>query len=136
MSNKDVDSWIKNHYPKHDIKALEKASREFDDQDYLGVNTLEAIYGKETSFGTAKSIGKRNSSGPAGKFQQQKKSAIGILIEKGDDQRFDIDDSSISAARQLKSLDNLFSKKQNLGNGLFSIPVLDKNERKIFYKNL
>jgi hypothetical protein len=47
MTNKrNVDSWIKNR-TNHQVKALENASRIFDDNDALSVNTLEAIYGQE-----------------------------------------------------------------------------------------
>lgn len=54
----NVDSWIKNRN-EHQIKALEQASRNFDNKDALTVNTLEAIYGQETSFGTVKNMGSR-----------------------------------------------------------------------------
>jgi hypothetical protein len=45
MANNDVDKWIKNRKP-HQVKALENASKVFDDKDNLSVNTLEAIYGR------------------------------------------------------------------------------------------
>ena len=108
-NNKNVDSWIKNR-KEHDTKALENASRHFDDKDALTVNTLEAIYGRETSFGTAKNLGTRGKKGPAGYFQisldttnRYSKSKI----SKSNDIRFDIDDASNIAALYLEPVANL-----------------------------
>ena len=39
----DVDKWIDKRI-SHQVKALEKASKVFDDKDNLSVNTLEAIF--------------------------------------------------------------------------------------------
>ena len=74
MTNKDVIDWIKNR-SSHQVKALEKASKVFDDHDNLSVNTLEAIYGKESSFGKESYLddSPRGSNKPAGHFQQKKK---------------------------------------------------------------
>ena len=47
----DVDAWI-GRETEHIRKALENASTYFDGNDVLDVHTLEAIYGKESSFGT------------------------------------------------------------------------------------
>ena len=76
MANNDVDKWIKNRKP-HQVKALEKASKVFDDKDNLSVNTLETIYGKESSFGKELYLNKspKGTAKPAGHFQQKKASA-------------------------------------------------------------
>ncbi len=47
--------------------ALGSASRHFDSNDELTVNTLEAVYGRENSFGIL--MGKRGSADAAGHFQ-------------------------------------------------------------------
>lgn len=88
MSN--VDRWLERETPRV-RKALESASRYFDANDNLTVNTLEAVYGRESSFGTM--LGERGSSGAAGHFQFEPKTArrYGLSISKQNDQRFDID---------------------------------------------
>ena len=51
MTNQtNVDLWLERTKP-HQRTALENASREFGDNDVFTVNTLEAIYGQESSFG-------------------------------------------------------------------------------------
>jgi len=69
-----------------------------------------------------------------GHFQQKKASANeqGLITNPKNDQRFDIDEASISAAKQLKALDNYFSKKTNLGSGIFTIAISNKAVREIF----
>ncbi len=47
----DVDAWL-GRETDHVRKAVESASRYFDVNDNLTVNTLEAIYAQESSFGT------------------------------------------------------------------------------------
>lgn len=47
----NVDAWLKRE-TSHVRKALENASSYFDDKDVFTVNTLEAIYGQESSYGT------------------------------------------------------------------------------------
>lgn len=135
MTNKDVDKWIDKRAP-HQVKALEKASKVFDDQDNLSVNTLEAIYGKESGFGNKYYLDKiaHGSDKPAGHFQQKKVAAKerGLIADAKNDQRFDIDESSIGAAQQLKALDTYFSKRTNLGSKIFTIPVPDKIAREVF----
>ncbi len=140
MTNKNVNEWIDYRTP-HQVKALEKASKVFDDKDNLSVNTLEAIYGKESSFGDKRYLddSRRGSDKPAGHFQQKKAAAKeqGLSTDHKNDQRFDIDEASISAAKQLKMLDNFFSKKTNLGedknkNKIFTIAISDKAVREIF----
>ncbi len=135
MTNKNVNEWIDLRDP-HQLKALEKASKVFDDNDVLTVNTLEAIYGKESSFGNKRYLDKssRGSDKPAGHFQQKKEAAKeqGLITDPKNDQRFDIDEASISAAKQLKALDTYFSKKTNLGSGIFTIAISDKAVREIF----
>ena len=135
IDNTDVDKWIDKRTP-HQLKALEKASKVFDNNDTLTVNTLEAIYGKESSFGDKYYLGKiaKGSDKPAGHFQQKKEAAKerGLITDPKNDQRFDIDEASISAAKQLKALDTYFSKKTNLGSGIFTIAISDKAVREIF----
>jgi hypothetical protein len=136
LDNKsNVDQWIARRTSKQ-VKALEKASKVFDDNDNLTVNSLEAIYGKESSFGSLEYLKKsyKGLSGPAGHFQQKKEVASekGLITKATNDQRFDIDESSISAAQQLKSLDNYFRKKTNLGSEIFTIPIANKVTREIF----
>ena len=62
----NVDAWLERETPRT-RKALESASRHFDADDVLTVNTLEAVYGQESSFGTQ--MGTRGSSKAAGHFQ-------------------------------------------------------------------
>ena len=135
MAKNDVDEWIKNRKP-HQVKALEKASKVFDDKDNLSVNTLEAIYGKESSFGGELYLNKspKGTAKPAGHFQQKKASANeqGLITNPKNDQRFDIDEASIGAAKQLKKLDTFFSKKTKLTNNIFTIGISDNATREIF----
>ena len=128
MANKDVDKWIKNRKP-HQVKALENASKVFDDKDNLSVNTLEAIYGKESSFGNKSYVDNfpKGTAKPAGHFQQKKASANeqGLITNPKNDQRFDIDEASIGAAKQLKKLDTYFSKKTTLDKNISTIGISD-----------
>ena len=128
MANNDVDKWIKNRKP-HQVKALGNASKVFDDKDNLSVNTLEAIYGKESSFGADLYVNKspKGTAKPAGHFQQKKASANeqGLITNSKNDQRFDIDEASIGAAKQLKKLDTFFSKKTKLTNNISTIGISD-----------
>jgi hypothetical protein len=134
MTN-DVDKWIDKRNP-HQVKALEKASKIFDEKDSFTVNTLEAIYGQESSFGDKDYLKKspHGTTKPAGHFQQKKIAAKEqkLLTNRDNDQRFDINEASIGAANQLKSLDTFFSKKTNLGSGIFTIAISDKVAREIF----
>src|SRR3990167_4315594 len=68
----DVDRWLERETPRV-RKALESASRYFDGNDSLTVNTLEAVYAKESSFGTL--LGTRGAEGPAGHFQLKAETA-------------------------------------------------------------
>lgn len=135
MTNGDTDKWINKRTP-HQVKALEKASKVFDNHDNLSVNTLEAVYGRESSFGDKYYLdgSPRGTNKPAGHFQQKKASANerGLITDPKNDQRFDIDEASISAARQLKALDTYFSKRTNLGSGIFTIAIHDNVVREIF----
>ena len=100
----NVDKWIKKE-TDHKKKALENASKHFDKDDSLSVNHLQAIYGKESSYGTQKR--KRGMNGAAGDFMLEKKTAIrmGLTVTKENDQRFDVDDASAASAKYLKTLD-------------------------------
>ena len=127
----NIDSWLKRETP-HIRKALENASTYFDHNDVLDVHTLEAIYAKESSFGTL--LNERGTVGAAGEFQLKKALAehYGLSTSKENDQRFDIDYASIAAARYLKDIDYAFSKRTKLTSKLFTVPVLDPVERKKF----
>ncbi len=132
-NNDNVKDWIEKR-TEHQIKALEKASKIFDENDVLTVNTLEAIYGRETSFGNKKFLGIKGSDKAAGHFQQKKETAIenGLKVTAKNDERFDVDLASVSVAKQLKKLDNLFLGKVDLGNKVFAIAIKDNEERKNF----
>ena len=103
----NVDQWLKRETPQI-RQALESASRYVDENDHLTVNTLEAVYGRESSFGTM--LRERGSVVPAGHFHFKPDTAkeYGLNISKNNDQRFDIDYASSAAARYLKDLDNRF----------------------------
>jgi len=127
----NVDRWLERETPRI-RKALESASRYFDSNDELTVNTLEAVYGQENSFGIL--MGKRGSARAAGHFQFEPKTAkrYGLTVAKGNDQRFDIDRASSAAARYLKDLNAWFGKRTMLSEGLQTISVKRISERKKF----
>lgn len=127
----NVDAWLKRETPRV-RKALENASRHFDASDHLTVNTLEAIYGRESSFGTM--MGTRGSSGPAGHFRFDPETArrYRLSVSKRNDQRFDLDRAASAAARYLKDLNTMFGTKTALGKAPDTIPVKDVSERKRF----
>ena len=129
----NVDAWLKRETPRV-RRALESASRHFDTDDHLTVNTLEAVYGQESSFGTQ--MRERGSGGAAGHFHLEKATAerYGLKVSRENDQRFDIDRASSAAARYLKDLDTTFGKKTTVlkKEGLDSIPVKSISERKKF----
>lgn len=127
----EVDIWI-GRETEHIRKALENASTYFDSKDVLDVHTLEAIYGRESSFGTL--VNKRGVKTAAGEFQLDKITAerYGLTVSKENDQRFDIDYASIAAARYLKDIDYEFSKKTVISSDVSTIPVTDPLEREKF----
>ncbi len=127
----NVDIWLKRETP-HIRKALENASSYFDNKDVFTVNTLEAIYAQESSFGTL--LKKRGIKGAAGEFHLKKATAerYGLTVSKDNDQRFDIDYASIASARYLKDLDRFFSKETPLGGDKKTIPIINAAERKKF----
>ena len=127
----NVDAWLKRETPRT-RRALESASRYFDTDDSLTVNTLEAVYGQESSFGTQ--LRERGSARAAGHFHFEKRTAerYGLTVSKKNDQRFDIDRASSAAARYLKDLDSMFSKKTGLVGGKSTIAVENASERKKF----
>lgn len=131
--NSNVDTWLERE-TKHNREALENASRYFDGNDNLTVNTLEAIYGQESSFGLNSKLGKRGSSGAAGHFKLEKATAerYGLIISKQNDQRFDIDYASSAAARYLKDLNGMFTKRTILLKDVSTIPIKNISERKKF----
>ncbi|MEI7998832.1 MAG: transglycosylase SLT domain-containing protein [Candidatus Omnitrophota bacterium] len=129
----DVDIWIdreKKH--EHIRQALENASTYFDHNDVLDVHTLEAVYGKESSFGD--SLKTRGITKAAGEFHLDKVTAerYGLSVSKENDQRFDIDCASIAAARYLKDIDYEFSKETILTAKVRTVPVTDPVEREKF----
>lgn len=128
-----ADVWVENE-TEHKRKALENASRHFDKNDSLTVNTLEAIYGQESSFGVKAEEGERGQEDPAGHFRMTKETAerVGLTVSKENDQRFDVDDASWGAAKYLKMVHGFFTKETNLGSGLKTIPVRNSRERKKF----
>ena len=127
----DVDLWLERETDPI-RKALESASRHFDSSDNLTVNTLEAVYAQESSFGRL--LRKPGSSGAAGHFHFKAPTAqeYGLTVSKKKDQRFDIDYASSAAARYLKDLDGLFSKNTTIRKGSITIAVKDSLERKKF----
>lgn len=126
-----VDTWLTRE-TDHVRKALENASKHFDGNDNLTVNTLEAIYAKESSFGNK--LGTHGSSAAAGHFQLRPDTAkrYGLSISKKNDQRFNIDYASSATARYLKDLNTFFGKATTLAKGLATTPVVDTAERKRF----
>jgi len=107
-----VDQWLEKE-TEHTQTALENASKYFDDNDDLTVNTLEALYGKESSFGTMQK--NRGIEEAAGHFQFRKPTAeeYGLIVSKGNDTRFDIDYASSAAARYLKDIIMYSAEKQH-----------------------
>ena len=127
----NVDRWLKRETPRV-RKALESASRHFDGKDHLTVNTLEAVYGRESSFGTM--MRQRGSSAAAGHFHLELQTArqYGLRVSKHNDQRFNINRAASAAARYLKDLDRMFSKKTTIRKTVKTVPVRDPVERKKF----
>jgi membrane-bound lytic murein transglycosylase MltF len=126
-----IGDWLERETP-HKRAALENASRHFDDKDALTVNTLEAVYGQESSFG--KNRRSRVIPGAAGDFQLERKTAkkMGLATGGKNDERFDVDNASAAAAKYLKMQDNAFSKKTILSKNLSTSSIEDSAERKKF----
>jgi len=127
----DVDIWLSRE--TEDVrKALESASRYFDDNDSFTVNTLESIYAQESSFGIQ--MGERGSTAAAGHFQFEpataKRYGLEVSVEK--DERFDIVRSASAAARYLKDLNGLFSQPMVLAKNNVTVTVENAQERKKF----
>ncbi len=131
----EVDIWLTRE-TDHVRKALENASRHFDKNDKLTVNTLESVYAQESSFGLPKQLSKdkRGVKVAAGHFQHEAPTArrYGLTVTKTNDQRFDIDYASSAGARYLKDLDTFFSKDTFLVRGRSTIGVKNPVERKKF----
>ena len=127
----DVDVWLERETPRV-RKALESASKHFDGNDHPTVNTLEAVYGQESSLGTI--LDTRGSASAAGHFQFMPETAkrYGLSVSKHNDQRFDIDYAASAAARYLKDLDTMFSKSTTLSRQRETITVTSASERKQF----
>lgn len=131
----DVDLFLESE-TDHKRKALENASRKFDENDTFSVHTLEAIYGVESSFGTNFANNKRGSDDPAGHFQLDKKTAerYGLKVSKENDERYDIDKASAGMASKAKEMDDYFRKGANVlpEEGIKTIPISDPQERRKF----
>lgn len=86
----DVDTLL-GRETDHVKKALESASRYFDGNDNLTVNTLEAVYAQESSFG--KLMRTRGANVATGHFHLEAPTAkrYGLSVSTKNDQRFDID---------------------------------------------
>lgn len=131
-----VSDWLgieKDHPNK--VNALENASRNLSVNHPLTINSVEAIYGQETSFGDKKKLkGKRGGIGPSGHFQLDKRTAerYGPKITAKNDWRYDIDDSSYFAAMHLNNLNGIFSKDTILDKGIKTIAIINSNDRKLF----
>lgn len=127
----NIDIWLTRE-TSHVRKALENASSYFDNNDDFNVNTLEAIYAQESSFGLLK--GDHGSKWPACEFHLGVDTAkrYGLTVNKKNDQRFDIDYASIAAARYLKDLNKFFSKETSLLKDLKTIPIQNISERRRF----
>lgn len=124
-----VEEW-KERETAEKRKALQDASGKFKDGDALNINSLRSIYGQESSFGTKR--GKRNSDGPAGDFQMEKKTAIrmGLKVNREVDERFIIHKAAPATAEYLEILDKSFSQEKILiPRKLKTIPIVDSNER-------
>ena len=142
MKNQDINEWLilEEKQNSHKRKALENASMVFDDNDAFTVNTLQAIYGQESSFGTKKGEEKGIAS-PAGDFQltaEIVKKYSKTKITKKNDIRYDVDNASNLAAQYLADLNQLFSQDSILitptatSKGRLTTAILDINERKLF----
>ena len=118
----NVDIWLEREN-SNIRKALENASSYFDKNDLLTVNTVEALYGQESSFGVLKR--ERGVDGAAGHFHLQRDTAerYDLIVSKENDQRFDINYSSIAAARYLDDLDRFFSKETPLTKKITTIGI-------------
>lgn len=127
----NVDTWLGRETPRV-RKALESASRHFDSNSRLTVHTLEAVYGRESSFGTM--MREPGSSAAAGHFHFEPKTAkrYGLNVSKKNDERFDINKSSSAAARYLRDLDRVFSRKTTIWGQSRTVPVGSGSERKKF----
>jgi hypothetical protein len=139
--DQNINDWLKIEDDKngHKRKALENASTVFDDNDAFTVNTLEAIYGQESSFGQEK--GTKGIDDPSGDFQLTTKVVAKYSktkITTKNDIRHDVDNASNIAARYLAYLNKLFSKNSTLveetetSEGRFTTAISDINERKLF----
>lgn len=131
MAKTNVDIWLERETPPV-RKALENASSYFDIKDPLTVNTLEAIYAQESSFGIR--LGTKGIKDAAGHFQLSKDTAerYHLYVSGEDDQRFGIDYASIAAALYLHDLNRMFSKKTPLSAKMATIPVDNDGERRNF----
>ena len=129
----DVDVWLRRETPRV-RRALESVSRHFGSDSRLTVHTLEAVYGRESSFGTITMMRKPGSSAAAGHFHFEPATArrYGLSVSKKNDERFDLNKSSSAAARYLRDLDKTFSKETTILGRSRSVPVSSASEREKF----
>ena len=143
MTNQDINEWLRLEKEKNGYirKALENASTVFDDKDAFTVNTLQAIYGQESSFGEQRKVKEKGVDNPAGHFQLTAdivKKYSKTRITKKNDIRYDVDNASNLAAQYLADLNQLFSQDSILitptatSKGRFTTAILNINERKLF----
>ena len=127
----NVDTWLGRETPRV-RKALESASRYFDSNSRLTVHTLEAVYGQESSFGTM--MRKPGSAAAAGHFHLEPNTAkrYGLNVSKNNDERFDMSRSSSAAARYLRDLNKMFSRKTTILGHSRTVPITSAPERKKF----
>ena len=127
----DVDVWLRRETPRV-RRALESASRHFGSDSRLTVHTLEAVYGRENSFGTR--MREPGSSAAAGHFHFESKTArrYGLSVSKKNDERFDINKASSAAARYLRDLDKIFSRNTTVWRQSKTVAVSSALEREKF----
>lgn len=127
----NIGLWLKRE-TAYKRTALENASRHFDDKDALTVNTLEAIYGQESSFG--KNRRNRGMSGAAGDFQLERKTAkrMGLSVGEKNDDRFNVDNASAASAKYLKQQDKFFSERTKISENISTTAIGNSTERKKF----
>ena len=138
MTNQDINEWLilEEKQNSHKRKALENASTVFDDNDAFTVNTLQAIYGQESSFGEIRKTKEKGIASPAGDFQltaEIVKKYSKTKITKKNDIRYDVDNASnLADLNQLFSQDSILITPTATSKGRFTTAILDINERKLF----
>lgn len=127
----NVDGWL-DQETESKQNALENASEHYTESEPFTVNTLESLYGVESSFGA--DMGKRGSEDPAGHFQMKKATAerYHLKVTDDNDERFDLPKASVATTNQTKDNYKYFGKETDLGYGRKTIAVSNTQERKKF----